>query len=242
MKKLLLVLAFGTLVLNADVVVGTFDIGGTTETINAAGTNLNCDLPPSLIPAGCPSATGNALVNNATGDMSPFFLEGALIEGINFPLGTTISVPNWLTLTPSILNGSTPSVSLELTFLPLGSFTSADCGLASMPGQTCTPPGSNFDLENTDTGFTAAFDVIGITHNLLDGSIGAFTGTFTSVVDGESFQSALATIISGGSVTETYTASFNLSAVPEPPFYVLLGLGIALCFVVKRYKWQGSKH
>jgi hypothetical protein len=214
-------------------VVGTFDINGSTAgsstaTLSNGAVDLNCTLPSTLIPGSCPAGTGNALVDTATGDMAPFFLEGVFVESVTFPLDTPINVPDWLTVTPSILNGTLPAITFDLTFLPLGVFSSADCSAVAAAGQTCTPVGSDLNLENTQTGFTASFDVMGITH-FLDGSMGAFTGTFTSTVNGENYQQALATILSGGTVTETYTASFTLSTIPEPSYLAgFAGLGLAV--------------
>jgi hypothetical protein len=218
-------------------VVGTFDIGGSTATVSSTAIDFNCSLPPSVIPGSCPADTGNALINKATGDMAPFLLEGVFLENLTFPLGTPIDVPNWLTVTPSAFNSTLPAIQFDLTFLPFGVFSTADCGAAPAPGQTCTPSGSNFNLENTTTGFTAAFDVSGTTQ-FLDGSFGTFTGTFTSTVNGMSYQQALATIMSGGTVTQSYAGSFTLSAVPEPSYLAgFAGLGLvvsAIAFYRKR--------
>jgi hypothetical protein len=104
-----------------------------------------------------------------------------------------------------------------------------DCFAAPAPGQTCTPPVapvtpfnpkglSQFNLFNTNTGFTASFDVMGRTRDLLDGSVGTFIGTFSATVTGESYQTALAQIEAGTAPPFAYTASFSLSAVPEPSY------------------------
>lgn len=219
-------------------VVGTFSVGGSTASVSAAGVGLDCTIPSTVIPGSCPASTGNAVINGATGDMTPFLLEGVFFENLTFPLNTSIDVPNWLTITPSLFNNTLPAITFDLTFLPVGVFSPGDCGAAPAPGQTCTPPGSNFNLQNTGTGFTAAFDVMGTTH-FLDGSTGAFTGTFTSTVNGESYQQALATILSGGTVTETYAASFNLSAIPEPPFmagFAALGLVLSAIAFYRKHE------
>jgi hypothetical protein len=222
--------------LSADV-VGTFDIGGSTATVSSSAIDFNCSLPSTIIPGSCPAGEGNALINNTTGDMTPFLLEGVFLQNLTFPIGMPINVPNWLTITPSLFNSTMPTITFDLTFLPFGDFSPALCGAAPAPGQTCTPPGSNFNLENTDTGFTASFDVEGTTH-FLDGSTGSFSGTFTSTVNGETYQQALATILSGGTVTESYAASFNLTAVPEPSYLAgFAGLGLvvsAIAFYRKR--------
>lgn len=224
MNKTLVALVFMSGPLLADV-IGTIDIGGSTASVSSTSIDFNCDIPSSAIPGSCPSGDGNALINNVTGSVSPFFLEGVFLENLTAatPVGTPLDVSNWMTITPSIFNATMPVDTFDLTFLPFGVFTSVDCGLPAAQGQTCTPPGSNFNLENTQTGFTASFDVLGNVH-FTNGTVGTFTGTFTSAVNGESYQQALAVIAGGGSVTETYTASFALSTVPEPRLMGILAI------------------
>jgi hypothetical protein len=131
-----------------------------------------------------------------------------------------------------------------LQFLPLGNFSSALCSAKAAAGQTCTPNTapvtvnnptgkSNFDLTNTQTGFTASFDVLGKAFNSTGGSED-FTGTFTSTVNGESYQTALKQILSGKAPKFTYTASFTLfTTVPEPSYLPVFGaIGLLLAGVV----------
>jgi hypothetical protein len=220
-------------------VVGTFDIGGNTATVNnSSQTTFNCD--PGFTIAPCPAGSGNALIDNATGGLTPFLGEGVFVGNITQAFNRPILTPNWLTITPSSFNSTPSTVALNLTFLPLGVGGQADCSLPAAPGQTCTPTGAavtpfnplglwDITFANTNTGFTATFDVKGTTKDLVDGSTGTFIGTFTATVNGSTFQQALAEIAGGTAPPVTYTASFTLSAVPEPSY--LFGFG-ALTLIV----------
>jgi hypothetical protein len=220
-------------------IVGTFDISGGTADVTATGINWTCTAFLTIAP--CPANTGNAVIDNASGGLAPFFLEGVFVGDISdagTPLNRPIFVPNWLTITPSFFNSTVPTVALDLTFLPIGVQGQADCFVAPAPGQTCTPPVapvtpfnpkglSQFNLLNTATGFTASFDVRGVTRDLVDGSMGTFIGTFSATVNGESYQDAIAQIEMGTAPPFTYAASFVLSAVPEPS-YLAAFAGLAL--------------
>jgi hypothetical protein len=232
-------------------IVGTFDIGGSTANVTTTGIEYNCSLVLTSSP--CPSGFGNALINSATGDLAPFFFSGVFLGNFSnamTPLNQPIDIKNWLTLTASPFNATPATVALDLTFLPIGTAGQADCFAAPAPGQTCTPPIapvtpfnplglSNFNLLNTSSGFTASFDVLGMTRDLLDGSTGNFTGTFSAVVSGEFYQTALAQILAGTAPPFTYVASFKLTAIPEPSYLLgIAGLALLVCVSAFRRKRQ----
>jgi hypothetical protein len=227
--------------LSADI-IGTFDIGGDTASVGLGGVTFGCIKLLTVAP--CPKGSGNDIVDNASGNVTPNFLEGAFVGNLTNaadPLNTPLNINNWLVITPSIFNSSAPTVELELQFLPLGNFSNALCSAKAAPGQTCTPNTapitvnnptgkSDFDLTNTQTGFTAGFDVLGRAFNSTGGSED-FTGTFTATVNGESYQTALKQILAGKAPRFTYTASFTLfTTVPEPSFLPLFG-GMSLVLV-----------
>ena len=245
-------IAFATVhTLSADV-VGTFDIGGNTASVGVGGVTFGCTKVFTAAP--CPKGSGNDIIDNATGNVTPNLLERVFVGNITNaadPLNTPLNINNWLVITPSLFNAAAPVVELELQFLPLGSFSNALCSAKAAPGQTCTPNTapvtvnnptgkSNFDLNNTQTGFTAGFDVLGKAFNSTGGSED-FTGTFTATVNGESYQTALKQILAGKAPRFTYTASFTLfTTVPEPSYLPVLGaIGLILaCVVAYRKRLQ----
>jgi hypothetical protein len=250
--------ASGTLF--ADVVTGSFDIGGSTATVAQTTIVFNCT---NGLPASCPApaGTGNFVVDsgtNASGsavNLSTYFGEGGYIGNLSeatTPLNVPFLDANWLTFSGGPI--ATPDFALDLRFIDLGIDSQAACTLPAAVGQTCTPiipslvgsPGdptglSSFNLQNTINGFTASFSVSGTARELATGGTSAFTGTFTAVVDGESYQTALAQILANTPPTFTYTASFNLTAIPEPGYLPMFaGFGILAIFagVYRKFRLQ----
>jgi hypothetical protein len=128
------------------------------------------------------------------------------------PVGTTVSVPDFMTFS------SAPNLELTLTELPAGTFGSSSCSAAAAAGQTCTPPGTPYDLTNqTATSSTASFTVDGyLTDTNNPGVQTPFTGIFTTQFEGMNFQQVVATIEGGGTVDASYSATFTATATPEP--------------------------
>jgi hypothetical protein len=244
--KVALILPLANSSMLSAAIVGTVDIEGNTANVTGAGIEYNCNLMVTSGP--CPSSFGNALVENAMGDLTPFFLAGVFLGDLSnamSPLNQPIDMKNWLTLTATPFNATTSTVALDLTFLLIGSAGQADYSAALAPRQTCAPLSaavtscnpllglSNVNLANTYSGFTANFDVEGIMRDVLDGSTGTFTGTVTAVVNGRSYQTAVARILAGTVPPFAYTASsFNLSAIPEPSYLLCVaGLALLVCVV-----------
>lgn len=151
----------------------------------------------------------------------------------NQPTGSTFSLPNFL------IFSSDPATSFELTFINPGTNGSAQCGLAAAAGQICTPilPAgaglSPFNLQNNSaTQSTASFTVRGRVKNGIDFT--NFTGTFSNTFNGQSFQDVLAVLASNGSVTSPYSATFTVTAVPEPASFALVGLTLAGAAAIRR--------
>jgi hypothetical protein len=237
----------------ADVIDGSFGIGGFSATVTEMGIDFQCT--PGLSNASCPAPadTGNFLVDAGTGNLVPYVGEGGYVGDFNelfTPLNTPILASNWLTFSSAPGNPVLPpTLALDLTFISLGTDSQADCSLPAAVSQTCTPviPGlvgspndptglSSFNLQNTASGFTASFSVKGIARNLTGGPSTNFTGTFTATVDGETYQTALSQIFSGTAPPFTYTASFYM-ATPEPnyvPLFVGLAMLAALAVIYRR--------
>ncbi len=154
------------------------------------------------------------------------------------PTGISFSLLNFLQFAVD------PLTSFELTDILPGTFTAAECGLAPAANQTCTPilPAgfglSPFNLANVSTvSSTASFSVKGKVRNGSD--VTFFTGTFSNTFNGtaqnpQAFQNILATLSSNGSVASTYSATFDVMAVPEPGSFALVGLTLAGAAALRR--------
>jgi hypothetical protein len=123
-----------------------------------------------------------------------------------------------------------PTIRFDLTSIDAGVFSSALCGAPAAAGQTCTPPGSLFNLSNTSaTSSAVSATVRGVFVNMATGETSPYIGVFTTQFANMNYQQLLATTASGGSVTASYSGNFALTpqAVPEPASLVLLGSGLA---------------
>jgi hypothetical protein len=123
------------------------------------------------------------------------------------------------------------NVHFDLNFVDLGAFTAfAPACYTSAPaaGDVCSIPGSPFTLtDTTATTSTVAFAVSGYVRDNA-GELSTFTGVYTTQF-GSAYQPLLATILSGGTVTNTYSGTFTASivpVVPEPMTLLTLGTGI----------------
>ncbi len=127
------------------------------------------------------------------------------------PINTPVNVPDFMTF------AAAPNLSFTLTELPQGTFTSCDPPPAA-PGQTCTVPGTPYDLTNqTANSSIASFTVDGyLTDTNNPGVQTAFTGIFTTQFESESYQQVVATIEGGGVVDASYSATFITTSTPEP--------------------------
>ncbi|WP_031497983.1 PEP-CTERM sorting domain-containing protein [Bryobacter aggregatus] len=137
--------------------------------------------------------------------------------------GSTFSLPNFLTFYNDV-------TTFELTYIAPGVNGSGDCGLPAAAGQKCTPilpmGLSPFNLANTpDGGSTASFSVSGLVHNGSD--VSAFTGTFSNTFNNMTFQQVLLVLANEGQVSSTWSATFDVYAVPEPASMGLVGLTLA---------------
>src|SRR5207249_8268464 len=123
---------------------------------------------------------------------------------------------------------------LDLTFLYPGVLGQAQCAAAPAPGQVCTPsipalvtPAnplglSPYNFTNTQTGSTLSFSVAGNARRISTGETSPFTGVFTEQFN-VSFQAVEATLGAGGTVQNSYSATFQV--IPEPPAWSLIALG-----------------
>jgi len=200
--------AFASVTLSADT-ISTFSIDGT---ITLTSTEISWTLTES------PFTPDKTVIGGPTG----------LYTGLD---GTNATIDNILAGEPSgspfLSFDAAPGLStLDVTaFLPAFG-TAGPCGSVPAAGQICTPAGSPFTYINTSSKSSSLdFDLVGVT---ADG-LGTWEGDFSTQF-GENYQTLLATLGSGGSATNTYSATFTVttSAVPEPTTIgvSLLGLGL----------------
>jgi hypothetical protein len=158
------------------------------------------------------------------------------------PVGVAFNDPNWMVFSGPPTNAD---ISFDLQFINPGDFTSTACtALVPLAGQTCTLPGSPFDLTNegpvvggsTITAVGITFSVSGTAVNTLTGETSHFTSGFGNsgqVLDATSgavlttLQQVVSSIEAGHSVTSGYQdgTSAVASGVPEPSTVVFASLG-----------------
>jgi hypothetical protein len=211
-------------------VSGNFSIGGSSAQVGATFLNFICN---AALTVSCPAASGNFVV---TAPVSGSFLGPPTYEGdtgfirnLNqaiAPINETISVPNFITFNPA---GTVipPDIALDLTFIFTGVGNPAQCALAPAAGQQCTPiiPAlisaanplglSPFTLANTQVGSSATFSVAGTARRISTGEVSNFSGVFTAQFN-DFYQEYLPIVGGGGTIMNSYSATFEATVTPVP--------------------------
>jgi len=205
-------------------------------------TNLNF-CPTAQEPDGpnqgdaCSFGVGNVSLGGGAGDFAT--VTGVLntVDSLNSgiaPIGVNVNIPLWMEFTP--VQGA-PPISLTLTQVLAGSFSSAACGDAPAAGQVCTPGGSGFNLVNQTSGSsTASFQIIGDAVNGVPGDTSPFVAIFTSqfTVPFQTLLAALAENQGTGNYSSTYSLSVDVNAIPEPMSMSLIGAGLIGLVMLQR--------
>ena len=195
-------------------IFGTFNIAGTI-TVGQSGTTQTItwidDVPPFA---------ANKAVVGVTGLSGSFAgLGGSEVTIRNLTNPPQVVDATGFASTAFITFDAAPALgTLFINFIAQGVNSSAACGAAPAVGQTCALPGSPFDFQNTPGGGSrAGFVFSGNTPE------NTWTGNFTSQFN-VPFQTVFAQLATSGSVTNTYSATFTVTPIPEPTT-LLLGLG-----------------
>jgi hypothetical protein len=218
---------------------GSFDISGTIYVTNPEST-------PVVTAAGtCPTGIACILWQDGAGttngevDISSAGLPNgnipASIAGTNAAdmanlmdppdaVGTAIDVPDFITFNSGV------TTDLTLTYIEPGIYTPAECGAAPAVGQTCTPPGSLFNLVNNPPPVGQATVTWVMEGTTTSGStwIGNFTTQFPA---GTPYQTVLTDLATNGFVDNTFSGTITLmpaAQTPEPATLTLMGTGLIL--------------
>ena len=143
------------------------------------------------------------------------------------PTGVTVSLPHFITF------AAQPLWDITLTEVLPGVFGTAQCTLAAAPGQSCTPPGSPFNLTNESGNQVAvSFSYLGRASDGL-GNFTNVSGTFQTTFSNTTYQAILAVLQGGGAVVTggTGTLGATAAAIPEPGSTSLALIGGALLLI-----------
>jgi hypothetical protein len=216
---------------------GTEQLGGTFT----IGPNFLNFCVPASPGANCPAAPGGWNVPaTGLGDLSTYNgggIETNLSSGAE-PVGTLLATPVlFLTFTGGSGNPAVPDIEFFITEVFAGVGT-GNC-VTGGAGSTCTPAGSPVTFLNT-TGSTssATISAIGFARRISTGEDSplnmVFTSQFTTNYETVEFQES-----QQGFVTNTYSATFTASSIPEPSTMQMMGAGIGLVlFAVARRRKQ----
>ena len=221
--------------------IGEIKLGGEAEV-----TITTIDWAQSYIPGPAYNGTGTAGVTGRSGIFSaiPFLSPLTIIDrdAVLHPAGVPLFVPGWLS------GPSLGTLVFDLTYILPGFYTSADCFAAPADQQTCTPAApppftSPYNLSNFNDGnglsSNGAFSVRGnVRDTATNLNIGVFDGVFGAEFKDQSYQEVLATVLGGGSVLPSYSATLTVSdEIPEPSTtaYCLLATLFGFCLLRRRH-------
>jgi hypothetical protein len=206
-------------------VYGTANIAGSVV-VTASSINFN------------PTFT-NATSGSETGDFSG--LTGGTIQSLTGgPVTGAVNIPQFVEFN----QGVAQTVYFDLTDIVPGAGASVaknDCTSGALASE-CTPSNSPFLLiQIAPDSVVVGMELDGVAYTGSSSSGGSsYTlGTFSTQVNGAingTIPEILNTLAGGGSVSATYSATFNSVTTPEPASLLLLGVGLLGAGLVARRK------
>jgi len=163
----------------------------------------------------------------------------ANLTSVDEPVGTLLPGHGvlFLTFTPSAAL-PTPDIEFYLTQVFGGVGGTASCASAAAAGQTCTPAGSSMTLLNGAGGNSSAtITMQGLARRISTDEFSDLQIIFTSQFN-TPFQDVLTALASGGTVSNTFAASFtsHVQTVPEPLASLLVGSGLLAVGFLHRHR------
>jgi len=209
------------------------------DTLNISGSFAATPTGVDFIPSGGGNGSFSAAPSGQTGAFVGVAGTTGTIKDLNFfvqPLNQSFLLSSFVSFSGN------PNLTLDLTFISLGSFSQANCSAPAAAFQQCTPafatlitpsnPGgiSPYNFTNTSlTTSTLTFNVSGTAFNAASGLSSPFSGSFTTQFV-TPYQTVVTTLTNGSPILATYSGSFSttgpLGSVPEPTTLLLLGSGL----------------
>jgi len=231
--------------LSASPISGQFTIAGsiTVTATTITWTNTNPGLTPDQASIGGTGLTGSFLAANLGGTTVSILDLNRAAEPVFSP-SAPFSPPG---PAQQFITFNAPSAAafpmLNITEVFHGIFSNLACGAAATVPQVCTPdtPGNPSPFSFVNTSASASFGSFvfsGVTSDGLATWRGVFSTQFLT-----SYQDVLAGLLRTGSVTNTYSATFEVvqAGVPEPGSMALMGLGLGLVVLSVGLRRQFSR-
>jgi hypothetical protein len=226
--------------LSASPINGTLQLGG-TFTIGPTFLNF-CAAPGPC--AAAPGAWNSPA--SGTGDLSAYTGNGLLTnlsQGTE-PVGTLLpgnGVPFLIFTGGAAVGGgsnpATPTIEFFITEVFAGVGTAANCASGGV-GTLCTPTGSAVTLLNGPGGNSSAtITAVGLAENLTTGEFDALQIVLTSQFN-TTYEQVVSTEQTFGSVTNTFSAVFAATSVPEPSSMAMMAIGAGLVLFAARRRKQ----
>jgi len=210
-----------------------FAVNSTKIDFNFTGT-VSAGFPPVATSGTVTGNDDNALfdiTSASTGSFAPLIGTSATVHDLDIalePTGVVVALPHFITF------AAQPLWDITLTEVLPGIFSAAPCSASAAVGQTCTPPGSPFNLTNEAGGQVAvSFSYIGRASDGL-GNFTNVSGTFQTTFSNTTYQAILAVLQGGGAVVTGGSGTLGATAaatVPEPGSTSLALIGGALLMI-----------